>query len=157
MYTVSTLTPDAMKALAALTSIQVTHQRLFPSAVGYAVATVLSIPAEPLDDVQAYFRFQHSAEVNRIVSDLNEILPHSTLISIAEVQAFYELRCRQMQPNRFPLVINECTTLQAFFGLDQSLSLETLETIQSQGVLMARVVHHLNPILDCFFRKPTAA
>ena len=157
MYTVSTLSPEAMKALAALTSIQVTHQRLFPSAVGYAIATVLPMPAAPLEDVQAYFRFQHSAEVSRIVSELNEILPHNVLMSVAEVQAFYELRCRQMQPNRFPLVINEHTTLRAFFGLDQSLSQETLDTIQNNGVLLARVVHHLNPILDGFFKKPATA
>lgn len=148
MYTIASFPQHVLKAVINLQTTQLNLNPVFTIGLAYVIARDLSIPVEKVEDVEAYYRIQHSYVVSQALSEINELMPFNLEEATENVKAFYKYRVSTVYPQAIPLAINPEKSLHGFFGLNQYFSDEMLETISTHGEKLTMVIGLLLPLQE---------
>jgi len=147
-YTQSLLSTKGQRALAVLQSHSVNHTRAFCIAVGYTLSSKLVLPVQETEDIEGFFRVQHGIQVSKRVSDINELLPHSTKQSMADVQSLFANRYNAAYPKDIPVMLSATCPELAFFGINDYVSQETVDEIKKNAMPLMTMISNLVIILE---------
>lgn len=148
MYNHAKLSNETLRAISNVAATGSNRCEIFPVAVGYTVARLLSIPTEKVDDVSAYYRLNATLTVLSLLDSINECLPFDTRKAREIVEAFYLHRYYSLYPLAIPLALRKDHGLCDFFGLSKVFSDGTLCLVEKESEKLTNLVNALTLIVN---------
>ncbi len=148
MYMYQTLSSAGLEQLNLLQNGQITHTRTFPVAFGYLLAAELALPATAVSNIADEYRMNHHVSVSKIISEINELVPHNMDEVQKALLEFYSFRYYNQQPDVVPFILGGGSPLMSFFGLSRFISEDTLTVINNNTTALLNTISQLKLIRE---------
>lgn len=148
MYNHAKLSNETLRAISNIAATGANRCEIFPVAVGYTVARLLSIPTEKVEDISTYYRLNATSTILSFLDSINECLPFNTRSGREAVEAFYLHRYYSLYPLAIPLALRKDHGLCDFFGLSKIFSDDTLCLIEKESEKLTNLVNALTLVVN---------
>lgn len=137
MYNITKLSSGSQSFLTQVASMGQTMSKTAAIALARMISAEFTIPSQPVDDPEQYYRLQCEIQSNNIVSEINELTAVDAKYTLELCRNFFMLRYAMVHPQKNVFSFRADCVLEDFFGLSRAFSCETLDAIKKDGTQLA--------------------
>jgi hypothetical protein len=101
------------------------------------ISAEFTIPSQPVEDPEHYYRIQCEILANNILSEVNEFCPVDTKAVLELTRRFFMLRYNMTHPSKHVFSFRADHTVEDFFGLTRAFSDDQIKCIRENGTDLA--------------------
>lgn len=137
MFNLTKLSPGSQSFVSQVASMGRSMSETAAIALARMISAEFTIPSQPVEDVEHYYRIQCEILANNVISEVNEFCPVDAKAALELTRRFFMLRYTMTHPQKNVFSFRADKTVEDFFGLSRVFSDETLKTIRENGTDLA--------------------